>query len=97
MNYCHLTTPEKHKRLSRLHNAACAAQRRISRLEARLEKAVGVAGEAVDVETHKDLRKTVSEEGASIHELPDSFGRIFWDQQSKALKMKSLSGASADD
>ena len=94
MNYCHLTTPEKQERLSRLHNAARAAQRRISRLEARLEKAVSVAGEAVDDETHKDLHKIVSEEEASIHETfpPDSFGRIFWDQQSKALKMKSLSG-----
>ena len=34
VNYCHLTTPEKRERLSRLHSAARVAQQHVIRLKA---------------------------------------------------------------
>ena len=39
VNYCHLTTPEKNRRLSRLHSSLRSANRQIARLKARLEEA----------------------------------------------------------
>ena len=35
VNYCHLTTPEKNRRLSRLHSSLRSANRQIARLKAR--------------------------------------------------------------
>ena len=94
VNYCHLTPPELQERLSRLHSAARVVQRHISRLEERVSKVISDVGEVVDDDIHQGLTSIMSENEASIYESfpPDSFGRIFWDQQMKALQVKSASG-----
>ena len=90
VNYCHLSTPEKEERLSNLHKASRVANRHISRLRARLEEAILNTGEAMDEEMHEGLRSIMVESKAQIHEKfpPDSFGRIFWEQQNKPFFVK---------
>ena len=94
VNYCHLSTPEKQERLSKLHDAARVARQRIRRLEERLKRAIEKLGEVVDKGTHEGLCSIVSDSDASISEKfpPESFGRLFWEQQKKALQAKSASG-----
>ena len=94
VNYCHLTPPELQERLSRVHSAARVVQRHISRLEERVSKVITDVGEVVDKDVHQGLTSIMSENEPSIYESfpPDSFGRIFWDQQTKALQAKSASG-----
>ena len=50
-------------------------------------------GEVVDSDTHEGLHSIALENESGIHEAfpPNSFGHIFWDEQSKALKSKSMS------
>jgi len=94
VNYCHLSTPEKQERLSKLHDAGRVARQRIRRLEERLKRAIEKSGEVVDKGTHEGLCSIVSDSDASISENfpPESFGRLFWEQQKKALQAKSASG-----
>ena len=93
VNYCHLSTPEKKERLSRLHYTLRSANRHIARLEAQLEEAAATAGVTLDVETHFDIQQIMTDNSAVILDRypPDSFGRIFWQQQMKASKAKTAS------
>ena len=93
VNYCHLSTPEKDKRLSRLHSSLRSVNRRIARLEARLEEAAATSGVTLDTQTHSDLKKIMDENFQTILDnyAPDSFVNIFWQQQMKAATVKSAS------
>ena len=84
--YRYLSSPEKSERLSRLHQAARTAQRRVSRLTACLEEVAATVGETVDVAIHTDLQSVMKEGEPEIYKRfpPESFCRIFWDQQKKA-------------
>ena len=61
------------------------AQRRVSRLTARLEQVTATVGETLDKDTHSDLKLIMTDSEPEIYKcfLPDSFGCIFWDQQKK--------------
>ena len=93
VNYCHLTKPEKNERISRLHDTARVAKQRIGRLEARLKKEIDDMGEVIDKDTHQELHSIMSDHESLVHQSfpPDYFGRLFWDQQSKALQAKTAS------
>ena len=79
VNYCHLSTPEKKERLSRLHSMQQSANRHRARLEAWLEEAAATAGVTLDVETHSDIQQIMTDNSPVILDRypPDSFGRIF--------------------
>lgn len=63
---------------------------RIERLEKRIESLVDEEGVVVNDELHQDLAEIVKESTPTIEEAypPDSFARLFWEQQTKACSMK---------
>lgn len=74
VNYSHLTTPEKNRRLSRLHSSLRSANRRIAQLKARLEDAVEHVGEVLDEPTHDGLRSIMAESSQQVTEqFPPNF------------------------
>lgn len=91
VNY--LSTPEKSQRLSQLHQAVRTAQKRVSRLVTQLEKVTTTVGESLDPKTHSDLQSIVRESEPEVYKRfpPESFGRIFWDQQKKAALLSTPS------
>ena len=60
----------------------------------RLSETTAEVGEVVSQDTHESLVSIMAECESSIHENfpPDSFGRIFWDQQRKAASLSTASG-----
>ena len=93
VNYCYLSTAEKCQRISRLHTSLRYANHCITRLKNRLEEATVAAGEVLDDQTHSGLREIMIEHSPNIQDQfpQDSFGRIFWEQQMEALKLKRAS------
>ena len=64
---------------------------RVKRLRERLDRAIEERGVEVDADLHDDLIKTMNEENTLDlvnHYDPDSFQRIFWEQQQQAMKKK---------
>ena len=66
----------------------------MSRLQTRLSEATAAIGEVVSQDTHESLVSIMAENESSVHENfpPDSFGRIFWDQQKKAAAQPTSKG-----
>ena len=91
--YRYLTSPEKTQRLSALHQAARTAQQQVRRLKARLEEQLTTVGEIVDEPTHAGLESIMEDSESIIHDRfpPESFGRIFWDQQKEATQASTPS------
>ena len=60
----------------------------MGRLKARLEEQLTTVDEIVDEPTHAGLESIMEDSKSIIHDRfpPDSFGRIFWDQQKKAAQ-----------
>ncbi len=65
-------------------------QLRVKRLRERLEKVIEERGLEVDVALHEELKETVREKTSEItsHYPPDSFQRIFWEQQQQSMEKK---------
>lgn len=62
----------------------------MGRLKERIESLLGEEGVVVDEELHQDLTEMVKDNTPRIEEAypPDSFARLFWEQQVKACTMK---------
>ena len=92
-NYRYLSTPEKGRRLSRLHSSARSAKKNISRILARLAEITEQSGVVVDRDTHDDMVLVMQEHTTEIHQNhpPESFARLFWDQQQRASSVASSS------
>ena len=88
VNYIHLSSPEKNRRLSTLHQAVRTVQRQVGRLRARLTEATAAVGDVVAPDTHESLQLIMTENESSVYK--DSFGRIFWDQQKKAAEVSAF-------
>ena len=56
VNYIHLSSPEKNRRLSTLHQAVRTVQRQVGRLRAHLTEATAAVVEVVAPDTHESLR-----------------------------------------
>ena len=91
VNYIHLSSPDKKRRLSTMHQALRTCQRQISRLRTRLSEVTAVVGEVMSQDTHESLVSIMAENESSIYKNfpPNSFGRIFWDQQKKAAALSN--------
>ena len=90
-NFRYLNTPQRKKRIERLHVCAKVCQQRVKRLRERLDRAIEERGVEVDADLHDDLIKTMNEENTLdlVNQYdPDSFQRIFWEQQQQAMKKK---------
>ena len=86
-NIRYLSTPEKDIRLQRLHNQARVQQQKIKRLRSILEEAIQERAIQVDEPLHSDLAAVVVEESNTIKKTfsENSFARIFWENQERAL------------
>ncbi len=75
-----------------LHSVYLTAKQRCQHLESRIDKFKRKAGANVDEGFHQDLKTIVAENIAQIPEAhpPDSFRRIFWEQQAGSNKPKQL-------
>ena len=86
-NFRYLATPVKVNRLAQTHTLLRQKTQYIERLKLKIEKLQGVT---MDSSTHDDLQAIVKENTTLIHEKypPDTFQRLFWDQQEQAARVK---------
>lgn len=93
-NYRYLSTPEKDRRLSRLHAATRNTKKSITHMQARLAEVSETSGISVDPGIHDDMVTVMEAHTQDIHQrhAPDTFARLFWDQQLQASRAKTTSG-----
>ena len=89
--YCNLTDAEKDERLHRLQQEKKANQSKINRLKQKISKATDEQGMELDEVLHEDMHLIVTEERNTMYSKypEDSFLRLFWEQQEKALSLKN--------
>ena len=89
--YCNLTNEEKDQRLHRLQQERKANRSKVTRLKQKISKITEEQGIQLDEVLHKDMQLIVDEEKDAIHsKYPEnSFQRLFWEQQEKALTLKN--------
>lgn len=91
VNYRFLSSPEKTERLRCLHTQQRHMRLSQERLKAKLNKVIEKKGVAVDDEMHTNLQQIMQEKSSDMAQAfpEDSFGRLFWDQQQKAARLKN--------
>lgn len=87
-NFRFLNTPQRKRRFERLRAGAKVSQQKVKRLQERLEKVIVKRGMEVDADLHEDLVSTVKESTPEVEKQypPDSFHRVFWEQQKQAME-----------
>ena len=88
-NYRYLSTPEKDKRLQRLHHQHRMSEKKLTRLRAALKQAIEQRAVTVDEGLHQDLQEIIREnyKGVGDAHPPGSFGRLFWENQMRAASV----------
>ena len=88
--YRSLSTSEKITRMHRLHSLQRNTHKQLERLKAKLAAAVERNGSPVDEQMHRDLTTIVAAQSPYIESTypPDSFQRLFWEQQKQANSCK---------
>ena len=81
-------------RMKKLHYELRRVQKQRDRLKRQLESAVDVHGEIVDEQIHNDLKQIIQTEGGKLMERthPNSFQRVFWQQQLDAASKEDARG-----
>ena len=94
VSYQCLTEEEKTERMRNLHKKLRQTQKQRDRLKVKLEEAVERQGVQVDADTNDDLCSIIQSEAVKVKEAfpPDSFQRVFWEQQVDALSRKDARG-----
>ena len=94
INYIHLSSPNKNHRLSIMHKEFQKAQRQVCKLQACLSEATAAVGEVVSLDTPESLKSIMTKNESSVHKKfpPDSFARLFWDEQKKAATVSPSNG-----
>ena len=89
-NYRYLKTPEQRERMSQLKAEIDHSKREISKLRSTIEQIQEREGVSVDQRLEQDLKAIMEEKTEEIQGKypPNSFLRLFWDQQLMALKTK---------
>ena len=85
-----LTTPERKERYSKLKARLKATELQVKRLKEKIKEATDANGVAVDNDLHSDLEQIMEEHHDRIMEQygQDSFQRLFWEEQRKALRAR---------
>ena len=88
-NYSYLSTPEKDERLHRLHTQCKISRLHIVRLEKKLLESIEESGVHLDQDFDKDMELILADASEEIDRCyhPQSFQRLFWDQQRKACSL----------
>lgn len=89
-NLRYLSIPQKVECIQQLHKSVRVSHQRAERLQNRIKSLVDKEGIVVEDELHQDLTEIVQDNTPKIEESypPDSFARLFWEQQTKACRMK---------
>ena len=90
VNVRYIPSPEKLKRMERLHRSVRDSQQQVARNKATLSAMAETRGTVLDHDLHVDLCATVNQNTPGIlRSYPDgSFRRLFWEQQQKACSLK---------
>lgn len=93
VNYRFLDTPQKLQRLRNMHAVIVKQKSQIKSLQEKIERQFHSNGVSVDDEMNDGLAKllTMYEKEATKDKGNDTFQKIFWMQQLKALTLKSKS------
>lgn len=91
VNYRYLSSPEKVKRIQRLHTLQRQTKLQLERMKARISQSIEENGIEVDDEVHDHLVSIAQENAENVLATcpEDSFRRIFWEQQRKAASLKN--------
>ena len=89
VNYRYLADHEKTERLHRLHEEVRALNRKVQKMEKKLEEILETHGSTLDEELHNDMKSIMAENAQSIADKHpnDTFARVFWEQQMKASSL----------
>lgn len=85
-NYRYLNSPELRERLHNSRKQNHILGRKIEQLKCKVEKLSQSAGVALDSHLNSDLQTIIAENNDKLAHPPDSFARIFWDQQRESLQ-----------
>ena len=90
VNYRFLPSPEKINRLQRIHTLQRSTKLQVVRLQNRLAQVIEVNGILAHEDTHRDLQEIMKESTSHVTNafLDNSFEKLFWEQQQKALQSK---------
>lgn len=89
-NYRYLNTPERKKRMLNLKNELDDKRKEVESLKRKLKSLTEENGVTIDTELQEDLASIIEENVEEITQkyAPDSFQRLFWEQQSASMKLK---------
>ena len=90
VNYRYLTDVEKDDRLKRMHTQQRVSKQQVKRLKDKLASIIEEKGIIVDSEISQDLDTIMAENTPEVAQAfpENSFERLFWEQQQKALSCK---------
>ncbi len=93
-NYKSLTKEELTTRLRQLSTLQASTARRLAYMKAKLSSVVKSHGHVVDDQTQADWTQIIEQHSPEIasHYPPQSFPRVFWDQQLEAARRKDPRG-----
>jgi hypothetical protein len=76
-------------RMSSIQKVNKSLRREIRHLKEKIVKLLEVEGVVLDEGTSADLHQIMMENDEKVLSSPESFQRLFWDQQKEALKSKA--------
>ena len=85
-NYRYLHTPELRLRLKNSRNQNKVLNRKIDQLKRKIDRMTQLDGITLDESLSSDLCAIASASQDKITHPPDSFARIFWDQQRESMR-----------
>ena len=92
-NHQYLPGPVLVDRLQKMSARIREQSRQITRLKQRLEEDIEMNGVTVSEETQTDISQIVQQNASFIDTLhPNSFNRLFWEEQMKALMKSKAKG-----
>ena len=88
--FCRLTTPERNARFANLKARADAAERKVKKLQEKIQASTTKIGVTVEEELHDELTEIMTERSEEIRQQypENSFQRLFWEQQLQATQTK---------
>lgn len=85
----HLRTPERRKQYSLLRARTIAAERKLARLQKKIDESINNSGVSVEGDLHTQLIKMEDNTTKVQKDLgKGTFWHLFWDQQLQAAKAK---------
>lgn len=90
VNFTHLNTPEKQRRYTNLRTQLKTTEKQMERLKDKIDHLMKLNGVDLGPETHEDFKSIMTDMTEEVRQKhpPESFERVFWEQQLIALNKK---------